>query len=103
MSRSRYIYNKETREGYWISLDELNEEPQAKVHINSDANFDLTHPTDGTRFTCKKAFRAHTKAKGCIEIGDAPRETKPRQLAPIDKDHLLKCYHEAKNQLIYKN
>lgn len=41
-------------------------------HLIRDGIDDMWHPATGKHYDSKAAFRAATKASGCIEVGDDP-------------------------------
>lgn len=41
-----------------------------RPHVQSDTMEATRHMADGRVFTSKAKFRAHTRAHGCIEVGD---------------------------------
>lgn len=57
-----------------------------RPHVRSD-NMDPTrHMADGRVFTSKAKFRAHTRAHGCIEVGDQKGYGMKRKFVPkMDK------------------
>jgi hypothetical protein len=60
----------------------------ARVHVISDTMVPTWHPADGRRYDSKAAFRAVTRAHGCIEVGNErlePRSSVPRR-SPVAPD-----------------
>lgn len=64
---TRYVWH----EGQWVPVGR--HVPAPRVHIISDAMAPLQHMGDGRTYDSKSAFRAATRAAGCVELGnDAP-------------------------------
>ena len=54
--------------------------------VISDTMDPTRHMADGKHYTSKSAFRAATKAAGCVEIGnEVSTLTKPRKPIPLDR------------------
>lgn len=57
-----------------------------RPYIASDNMDAMRHMADGKMFTSKAKFRAHTKAHGCVEVGDQKGYGMKRKFVPkMDK------------------
>lgn len=54
-------------------------------YVISDTMPETKHMATGKYFTSKAAFRAETKATGCIEYGNDPAVMRPRKPVPLDR------------------
>ena len=75
--------------------------PGAAPNVISDSMEPTRHMATGKYHTSKSAFRADTKASGCIEVGNDSSLTKPRTLIPLDRgsrrEAIRKSIYELKN------
>lgn len=55
-------------------------------HVISDIMPETRHMATGRMHTSKSAFRAETKAAGCIEVGTDPAITRPRKPIPLSRE-----------------
>lgn len=53
--------------------------PSATIHVISDSMDMLKHPATGHMTDSKSVFRGHTKASGCIEVGNEPMKPQKPQ------------------------
>lgn len=70
--------------------------------VISDSMPSTRHMASGKYFDSKAAFRAETKAHGCIELGnEMPTLTRPRKPIPLDRrkrrDDVKKAIYDLKN------
>jgi hypothetical protein len=54
--------------------------------VISDIMEPTKHMASGKYFTSKAAFRAETKAYGCIEVGTDPSITRPRKPVTLSRE-----------------
>ncbi len=78
------------------------EEPESAFYVISDEMPSTKHMADGTYFTSKSKFRAHTKATGHYEIGnELPTMLKPRQPERMDRgqrrEDIRRTIYELRN------
>ena len=70
-------------------------------YIISDAMDTTWHPATGKRHTSKAAFRADTRASGCIEVGNDSSLTKSRKPVQMDRakrrDDIRRSLYELRN------
>lgn len=68
--------------------------------VMTDTMDPTEHPCDGRHYTSKAAFRATTKAHGCIEVGNDPARLRPRTRSTPDKkairDSLDRAFAKAR-------
>ncbi len=73
--------------------------PDSAPHVIRDTMDETRHMATGRVFTSKRAFRAETRAAGCIEIGD--HKFKPRQPIKLDKrervEHIKRAIYDLRN------
>lgn len=55
-------------------------------NVISDTMEPLRHMATGKYFDSKAAFRAETKAAGCIEVGNDPAAARPRKPVPLSRE-----------------
>ena len=72
------------------------------THVISDTMDPTRHMADGKTYTSKAAFRAATKAAGCIEVGnEVSTVTKPRKRIELDRrkraDDIRRTIYELRN------
>lgn len=60
--------------------------PTTAPGIISDTMDPTRHMATGRYFTSKAAFRAETKAAGCVEVGNDPSIYKPRKPIPMSRE-----------------
>ena len=70
--------------------------------VISDTMDATRHMADGKLYTSKSAFRAATKAAGCVEVGnETPTLLKPRKPIPLDRgarrEAIQRAVYELKN------
>jgi hypothetical protein len=58
----------------------------AAPNVISDIMPETRHMVTGRYHTSKAAFRAETKAAGCIEVGNDPAITRPRKPVPLSRE-----------------
>ena len=58
----------------------------AAPNVISDIMDPTRHMATGRYHTSKSAFRADTKASGCIEYGNDPALTRPRKPIPLSRE-----------------
>lgn len=58
----------------------------AAPNVISDIMTETRHMATGRYHTSKSAFRAETKATGCIEVGNDPALTRPRKPIPLSRE-----------------
>lgn len=63
--------------------------------IISDAMDPVQHPCTGEYFASKRAFRAVTRAHGCIEVGNDPARLKPKPKPKSDRKAIRKSVEKA--------
>lgn len=73
-------------------------EPQARVEINCDPNFQEKHPIDGRVFTSKRDFRQWTKDHGCVEVGDQHMRPQKSAYTP-DREGIRQSLRDALQKL----
>lgn len=56
------------------------------LYVISDTMDPTRHMATGKMHTSKAAFRADTKASGCIEYGNDPALTRPRKKIPLSRE-----------------
>src|SRR3954466_378846 len=70
-------------------------------NVISDTMSELRHMSTGKYHTSKAAFRADTRASGCIEVGNDSVMTRPRKNIPLDRrervDAIKRTIYELKN------
>lgn len=54
--------------------------------VISDTMPDTRHMANGRYYTSKAAFRAATKAAGCVELGNDSSLTTPRKRIPLSRE-----------------
>lgn len=54
--------------------------------VISDTMEPMRHMATGRYFTSKRAFRAETKAAGCVEVGNDSSLYKPRAPVPLSRE-----------------
>jgi hypothetical protein len=73
---------------------------EPRVHIATDSMPSMHHPINGRNYDSKSAFRAVTKAHGCIEMGNDRIESRSVELSREERrDDIAK----AINQNEWKN
>lgn len=83
MSRQTYVM----RDGNLVPKDQAAPLKSGGVHIISDHLPDLRHPITGKRMDSKSAFRAVTRAHGCVEVGnETQRDTRQINTGNIKAD-----------------
>lgn len=55
-------------------------------NVISDTMESTRHMATGKYFTSKAAFRAETKAAGCVEVGNDSSLTRPRKPVPLSRE-----------------
>lgn len=80
MTRTTYVY----RDGKVLPIDEAEPLPHRKPNFGviTDTMDAVKHPCNGLYCDSKSAFRAITKAHGCVEVGNerlAPRKRTNRE------------------------
>jgi hypothetical protein len=58
----------------------------AAPNVISDIMPETRHMVTGRYHTSKAAFRAETKAAGCVEVGNDPAITRPRIPVPLSRE-----------------
>ena len=70
-------------------------------NVISDIMPETRHMVTGRMHTSKSAFRAETKAQGCIEVGNDPAITRPRKPVPMSRekrrDDIRRTLYEMRN------
>jgi hypothetical protein len=94
--RRFYRWNTTTR-----TFDELGvEKPKdvAAPYVQQDSMAPTWHPADGQMYESKSAFRAATKASGCVEVGnDKHTKEKPRErVDKVSNNTIERALREAK-------
>lgn len=80
----------------------------APLHCSEDATQVIRDGMDSTRhmatgrmFDSKRAFRAETKAAGCIEVGDQANYGRRREVPKLDKrqrvEHIKHTIHQMRH------
>lgn len=76
---SRAGYPKVMRNGRLVS--KATAAPRdAAPHVISDTMQAMVHPATGKMMDSKSQFRAVTRAKGCVEVGNEQMTARPRSL-----------------------
>jgi hypothetical protein len=90
MARESFVFDRAT--GELVDRDEFYARQPAPKRsglaapmIIGDTMPETQHPCTGEYLTSKSAFRALTKAHGCIEVGNDPARLRPRQRPKADK------------------
>jgi hypothetical protein len=87
-------------------LYEKGTEPQQEVggnapYVISDTMEPLRHMATGRMISSKAAFRAETRAAGCVEVGNDPSLTRPRKPVPLSRekrrDDIRRTIYELRN------
>jgi hypothetical protein len=68
-------------------------------YIIRDEMEPLRHMATGKIITSKRAFRAETKASGCIEVGDQANYGHRRVATPLDRETRVRRIKDAIDQL----
>ena len=55
-------------------------------YVISDTMEPLRHMATGRMISSKAAFRAETRAAGCVEVGNDPAVTRPRTPVPLSRE-----------------
>jgi hypothetical protein len=88
MSRTRHIWHN----GEWVDVTGWKRPAPVFPSIHRDTMDALVHPATGETFDSKSAFRAVTKARGLVELGnDAPTTAAP----PVDVGGIKEDIAEA--------
>ena len=58
----------------------------AAPYVISDIMEPTRHMATGRYFSSKAAFRAETRAAGCVEVGNDPAATRPRKPVPLSRE-----------------
>lgn len=73
----------------------------AAPNVISDIMQETRHMVTGRYHTSKSAFRAETKATGCIEVGNDPAISRPRKPIPLSRekrrDDIRRTLYEMRN------
>lgn len=64
-------------------------------HIISDGMDPVQHPCTGDYIASKRAFRAVTRANGCVEVGDDKSRLKPMTRPKPDRKAIRKSIDKA--------
>jgi len=64
-----------------------------------DEMSETEHPCDGRSYTSKSAFRAVTKAHGCIEVGNDPARFNTPSKPKIDRKEIRASLEKANARL----
>lgn len=64
-----------------------------------DEMSETEHPCDGRSYTSKSAFRAVTKAHGCIEVGTDPARFQTPSKPKIDRNEIRASLEKANARL----
>lgn len=83
-------------------LQMMNGNTPVTMNFISDTMEPTRHMANGKYYTSKAAFRAATKAAGCVEIGNETKYlTKKRQPIKLDRkkrrEDIRKAIHDVKN------
>ncbi len=99
MARTRYRYDKETGEVYQVTA--AHEAPaRSGAFVISDVMYGgvegMVHPATGRRYDSKSQFRAETRARGCIEVGNETQVDRvDRSLPPGLRDEISRAYDQS--------
>jgi hypothetical protein len=90
MARESYVFDRATgqlvdRDEYYARQSAPKRSGLACPMVISDTMDAVQHPCTGKFMTSKSAFRAETKAHGCIEVGNDPARLRPRQRPKADR------------------
>lgn len=70
-------------------------------NVISDTMDATRHMASGKYISSKAAFRAETKAHGCIEVGNDPAALRPRKPVPLSReqrrDDIRRTIYEMRN------
>ena len=82
--RSTYVW----RNGqiYEKGTEPVQEEHGTAPYVISDTMPELRHMATGRMISSKAAFRAETRAAGCVEVGNDPAATRPRKPVPLSRE-----------------
>lgn len=69
-------------------------EGRAAPHVISDSLPDMIHPATGKRMDSKSAFRAVTRAHGCVEVGNETQVDRRRVEMPNLKSDIARAIQE---------
>ena len=90
--------------GKWQWFDEAEiramRAAEPKVYIATDSMDAVAHPCNGRKYDSKSAFRATTKAFGCVEVGNDKLERRSVELSREERrDDIAKAInrHEWNN------
>ncbi len=74
----------------------------AAPNVISDIMDPTRHMVTGRYHTSKAAFRAETKAAGCVEVGNDPAITRPRKTVPLSREQrredIRRTIYELRNR-----
>lgn len=92
------------RKGVWYNREDapplIQTFGEAPMVISDNMDF-TRHMADGKYYTSKAAFRAATKAAGCVEVGTDPAVTRPRKQIKLSREKrvqdIKRSIHELKN------
>lgn len=99
MVSSDYFYAKQYNKRAHLQMTNGNE--LVRMNFISDSMEPTQHMIDGKMYTSKKAFRAATKAAGCVEVGnDTSYLSRKRQPIKLDRkqrrDEIKKTIQDLK-------
>lgn len=99
MSRQRFVI----RDGNVVEVDlDWTPPPRqglAAPYLKRDQMDPTWHPATGKMFESKAAFRAETKAAGCVEVGDDSSLTAPRKAILPSKEKRVEDIKKAIDDL----
>jgi hypothetical protein len=101
VDKEEYYFKKYSEKAH---LQMMNGNTPVTMNFISDSMEPTRHMADGKYYTSKAAFRAATKAAGCIEIGNETKHLlKKRPQIKLDKRKRREDIKKAINDLKYGN
>jgi hypothetical protein len=90
MARESFVFDRATgelvdRDLFYARQPAPKRSGLAAPMVISDGMPDTQHPCTGQYMSSKSAYRAVTKAHGCIEMGNDPARLRPRQKPRPDR------------------
>lgn len=101
MSRASYVFDRVSgelvdRDVFYARQPAPKRSHLATPMVISDTMDAVQHPCTGQFMTSKSAFRAVTKAHGCIEVGNDPARHRPRQKPRPDRKAIRDSLQKAR-------
>jgi hypothetical protein len=101
MVRERLVFDQVTgevvdRDAFYARQPAPKRSHLATPMVISDTMDPVQHPCTGQYMTSKSAFRAETKAHGCIEVGNDPARLRPRQKPRPDRKAIRDSLSKAR-------